>query len=69
MLEKAYVLYIMEGESVSVQDYITTLVVDFERVTLQCTGTAKPLSGDGLQRYSVSIEHDGLLRKCHGNVL
>ena len=21
-----------------------------------------------LQRYSVSFEHDGLLRKCHGNV-
>ena len=32
------------------------------------TDTAKPLSGDGLQRYSVSFEYDGLLRKCHGNV-
>lgn len=43
MLKKAYVLYIMEGESVSVQDDITTLVEDFERVTLQCTGMEKEL--------------------------
>ena len=28
----------------------------------------KPLSEDGLQQYSVSFEHDGLLRKCHGNI-
>lgn len=34
VLKKAYVLYILEGESVSVQDDITTLVEDFERVTL-----------------------------------
>ena len=43
VLKKAYVLYIMEGESVSVQDDITTLVEDFERVTLQCTGMEKEL--------------------------
>ena len=30
--------------------------------------TAKPLSGDGLQRCPVTFDQDGLPRKFHGNV-
>eukprot|EP00731_Ephydatia_muelleri_P016426 Em0009g850a len=32
------------------------------------TTTAKPLSGDGLQRCPVTFDQDGLPRKFHGNV-
>lgn len=62
LLEKAYVIYIMPGESVSVQDYVT-LTEDFERVTLKCTGFEKEL--DELYEQVASLVLSGM--SCEPN--